>query len=106
MPSRIDSQPSGVAQPRLILLDTHVAVWLAEGNPRLKSTALKLIESGFHNGELCLSPISAWEVGMLVRKKRLDLGQPPLTWFEGFVQQFNVSIIDISPEIAIESSYL
>lgn len=43
---------------------------------------------------------------MLVRKNRLDLGQPPLTWFEGFVQQFNVSIIDISPEIAIESSYL
>lgn len=43
---------------------------------------------------------------MLVARNRLDLGQPPLRWFESFVQQFSVSVLDLSPEIAINSSFL
>ena len=89
-----------------ILLDTHVAVWLSDGSAKLKSATLALIEAGFHTGRLCLSPISAWEIGLLVSKNRLDLGQSPLAWLDGFVEQFKVSIVDITPEIAINSSFI
>ncbi|HEY9871565.1 MAG TPA: type II toxin-antitoxin system VapC family toxin [Candidatus Obscuribacterales bacterium] len=89
-----------------LLLDTHIAVWLASGSSRLKSSTLALVEDCFHRGTLCLSPISAWEIGLLVSKGKLELGQPPLVWFEGFVQKFCPQIIDISPEIAISSSNL
>lgn len=104
MPKQTASGPSRDALP--ILLDTHIAVWLAEDSPRLKSSTLSLIEIVFHRGDLCLSPISAWEIGLLVSKNKLDLGQSPSAWFNGFVQQFKISVVDITPEIAINSSYL
>lgn len=43
---------------------------------------------------------------MLVSKNRLTLDQPALLWFVDFVQRFNVSLLDITPEIAINSSFL
>lgn len=89
-----------------ILLDTHIAVWLSDASPQLKPTTLSMIESGFYTGQLCISTISAWEVGLLVSKNRLDLGQPPLAWFETFVKQFNISVLEITAEIAINSSFL
>ncbi|CAN5497313.1 type II toxin-antitoxin system VapC family toxin [soil metagenome] len=103
MPIKTDNAPVGDAA---VLLDTHVAIWLAEGSARLKPAKLSRIESAFHSGNLCMSPISAWEIGMLVRKKRLDLGQHPLGWFAAFVQQFSINVLEITAEIAINSSYL
>jgi PIN domain nuclease of toxin-antitoxin system len=88
------------------LLDTHIAVWLALDNQRLRSSTVSTIKDSFNEGKLFLSAISAWEIGLLVSKGRLDLGQSPLAWFEGFVQQFNITVLEISPEIAINSSYL
>jgi PIN domain nuclease of toxin-antitoxin system len=101
MPTRTEVETSP-----LLLLDTHIAVWLAEGNPRLKASVTSSIKSGFDQGLLCLSPISAWEIGLLVAKGRLDLGQPPKLWFFDFVRQFNASVVEMTPEIAIESSSL
>lgn len=89
-----------------LLLDTHVAVWLRAGSSRLKPSILALIEHSLYQGKICLSPISAWEIGMLAAKKKLDLGQSPLVWIAGFVDKFNVTILDITPEIAINSSFL
>src|SRR5271167_2303350 len=100
--------PSGASSPGAvpILLDTHVAVWLADGNSRLKPSIVSLLEAAFQLGNLCLSPISAWEIGLLVSRNKLDLGQPPLVWFDDFVRRFSVNILDITPEIAINSSYV
>jgi PIN domain nuclease of toxin-antitoxin system len=89
-----------------LLLDTHIVVWLAEGNPRLKAPLVTLLKSGYGSDRLCLSVISAWEIGLLASKKRLDLGQPPLSWLHIVVQQFRINLLDITPEIAINSSYL
>ncbi len=89
-----------------ILLDTHIAVWLAEGNSRLKSATLKIVEDHFFRRTLFISPISAWEIGMLSSRNRLSIGQAPQTWFAEFLNKFSVNTIEISPEIAISSSYL
>ncbi|MEX1126083.1 MAG: PIN domain-containing protein, partial [Acidimicrobiia bacterium] len=53
----------------MILLDTHVAVWLAAGEiSRLSETALRAIEEA---STVALSPITLLEVAYLVEAKRL-----------------------------------
>jgi len=79
---------------------------LVSGRQQAAEVVNPLIESRFRKGQLCVSPISAWEIGMLVSKNRLTLDQPALLWFVDFVQRFNVSLLDITPEIAINSSFL
>ncbi|MFN8656803.1 MAG: type II toxin-antitoxin system VapC family toxin [Candidatus Obscuribacterales bacterium] len=88
-----------------IILDTHIAVWLS-ARSSIKPSALAILEHAFQEGRLWISPISAWEIGMLVSRNRLDLGQSPRSWFDRFVQQFSVSVLDLTPEIAINSSFL
>jgi PIN domain nuclease of toxin-antitoxin system len=100
------SKPKASTTPRTILLDTHAAVWLAAGTPNFTQTTLRLLESSFHTGRLAISPISAWEIGLLASRNKLNLGQAPINWFYGFTSQFNVSILELTPEVAISSSYL
>jgi len=57
----------------MIILDTHVLVWLDEGSERLGKKSLQRINSALEAGELFASAISFWEVAMLNRKGRLDL---------------------------------
>ena len=57
----------------MILLDTHVLVWLDEGSSRLGKKALKEIDMALGKEELAVSAISFWEVAMLVRKGRIDV---------------------------------
>jgi len=56
-----------------VLLDTHVLVWLCEGNARLGEKALKLINQALANEQLAVATISFWEIAMLVEKGRLNM---------------------------------
>ena len=55
----------------MILLDTHVLLWLDQGNSRLGKVALQLIESAMADGGVAVSAISFWEIAMLVEKRRI-----------------------------------
>ncbi len=55
----------------MILVDTHVLVWLAEGNTSLGPKAVRLIERAYSTGGIRVSAFSFWEIGMLVEKKRI-----------------------------------
>ncbi len=57
----------------MILLDTHVLVWLDERGARLGKSALQLIDEEFGAGSLAVSAISFWEVSMLIQKGRLEM---------------------------------
>ena len=54
-----------------ILLDTHAAIWAVDG--KLKPETARVVEGAASHGELMISPITAWEIGMLVKKRRLSL---------------------------------
>ena len=62
------------------LLDTHVLVWLTEGNPRLGSDSLQTINSALKAGKLGISAICFWEIAMLVAKQRLTLQMDLNVW--------------------------
>jgi PIN domain nuclease of toxin-antitoxin system len=59
----------------MILLDTHVVVWLAEDSPRLGRAARRQVSRAMARGGVHVSAISYWELGMLVEARRLRLSR-------------------------------
>ena len=55
------------------ILDTHVLVWLTEGNSRLGPEALKVINNSLKAGKLGVPSICFWEIAMLIAKRHLTL---------------------------------
>lgn len=64
----------------MILLDTHVLIWLDEGNEQLGTESLALINEAYHKYELIVAAITFWEVAMLVSKSRIELSMDGLEW--------------------------
>ena len=60
----------------VMLLDTHVLVWLDEGSDKLGKQARHAIERAFEDDALAVCAISFWELAMLQQRGRIDL--PPL----------------------------
>lgn len=61
----------------MILLDTHVLVWLAAAREKLSAAAREAIESG---QELAVSIASVQEIAYLVARGRLTMDRPVETW--------------------------
>lgn len=87
----------------MILLDTHVVVWLDEANPRLGKGAIERINTAFQAGNLLVSAISFWEVGMLIRKGRLRLEMDLSRWRKDFMNQ-GVIEVPVTGEIGITAA--
>ncbi|WP_322297746.1 type II toxin-antitoxin system VapC family toxin [Brevundimonas sp.] len=89
---------------RPILLDTCAAIWLADG--KLSARAEEELQASIRrNTPVFVSPITAWEVGMLVSKDRLVLSRPVMTWFDA-VLRFGVSLAEMSPDVLVASTEL
>jgi PIN domain nuclease of toxin-antitoxin system len=87
----------------VILLDTHVLVWLDEASPRLGTGAIEQIDSAFHSGMAAVSAISFWEVGMLVRKGRIRMDMDLAVWRADFLQQGLIEI-PITGDIGVRAA--
>ena len=64
----------------MIVLDTHVLVWLDGGISRLGEEAAGLIDTEFAADGVSVSAISFWEIAMLVANDRLVIAKPLLRW--------------------------
>ena len=64
----------------MILLDTHVLVWLLSDEQQLGTQTRQLIAHAWSNDEAAVSAISFWEVAMLQDKGRLVLTPDLTTW--------------------------
>ena len=89
----------------MILLDTHVLVWLDEANPRLGAKAIEQIDAEFQSGNIAVSAISFWEVGTLIRKGRIRLAMDPHAWRDDFLRQ-GVQELPVTGDIGILASGL
>ena len=89
-----------------ILLDTCAALWTATDEMALSEDAAATIAEAERNGgSILISPITAWEVGLLVSRGRLALATSPLRWFEGLLDA-GLILAPLTPEILIHSSFL
>ncbi len=64
----------------MILLDTHVLLWLDSGSNELGTRSRKVIDAAFAREQLAVSAISFWEVTMLQEKNRLSIAQDLAGW--------------------------
>lgn len=91
------------AEPRGLLLDTHTLLWWRAGGKRLSVTVAALLDDV---GPLLVSPISFWEVGMLVEKGRVALDRATVTWAADVLRHDRVEIAEITPQIAVAAAEL
>jgi len=89
---------------RPILLDTCAVLWLANGDALAAEAQAALAAAADAQGIL-VSPISAWEVGMLVSRGRIVLSRPPHTWFEEVVES-GVGLAPMPPKVLLDASFL
>ena len=90
----------------LVLLDTHVWIWLLNGDQKLNPKALKAVERSLSGEAVLLSAISPWEVAMLVSKGRLTLDRDVGEWVQQAIKIQGFRVEPISPEIAVASTRL
>ena len=89
----------------MMLLDTHVLVWLDEGSQRLGNQSLSSIDAALKIGELGVSVISFWEVAMLVNKRRLEIQMDLKLWRRSLLEN-GLREIPLTGEMAIHSALL
>jgi PIN domain nuclease of toxin-antitoxin system len=68
-----EAAPRAIETPFVIVLDTHVLVWVREGNERLGRRTARRIDRALHDGALAVSAFSFWEIAMLVGAGRMRL---------------------------------
>lgn len=91
----------------LLVLDTHIWIWLLNGEgEKISVSALEAIEAASFNGQLGVSAISVWEVGMLEAKGRIRFSKVCLDWVREALAAPGLRLLPLTPEIAIESSRL
>ena len=89
-----------------LLLDTCAAIWLAESEP-LSKAASSILEHAYDTAAVVyVSPITAWEIGMLVARGRISLLIKPQLWFQQLFDVLNFSLADMPAEVLIASSFL
>ena len=89
-----------------ILLDTHVWIWMAQGNPILSPSARKAINLAKGREHLLISPISIWEISMLVERKRIILEMDLTDWLKQWVERPGILTAEFSFQVAILSNRL
>jgi PIN domain nuclease of toxin-antitoxin system len=85
----------------MILLDTHILVWLLIAPEKLSPKAKKAILAARKSGPLALSAISLWEIAWLARNGRIGIDVS----VDSFVKRCAsyVQVLPITHEIAVRS---
>ncbi len=89
-----------------LLLDTCTLIFMTE-RTRMAPAAVETLQAATEGGEITyVSPITAWEVGMLTSRGRLQLLIRPERWFSNLFEVPGVRLAEISPDVLIASSFL
>ena len=91
---------------RPLLWDTCAAIWICDKVP-ISQAAVDVLTVAHRDGVASyVSPITAWEIGMLASRGRLQLLIRPERWFANLFEVPGVRLAEISPDLLIASSYL
>ena len=89
-----------------ILLDTCAALWLMGGEPISQESRKAILSAGAAHVGVYVSPFSAWEIGTLIAKQRLQLTLSPEIWFERLLAMPGVRLAELTPMILLASTAL
>lgn len=88
---------------RPILLDTRALLWIANKDPIAAEAEAEI--AGARPGDLAVSPMTAWEIGQLVARRRIVLPMDALAWFRTALEA-GVVLAPLTPETLVASSFL
>jgi PIN domain nuclease of toxin-antitoxin system len=89
------------------VLDTHVWIWALEGTGGdLSNATIRVIEQAAGSGDVAVAAISVWELAMLEAKGRISLSRSVEEWVAAALTAPGVRLVDLAPEIALDSTRL
>ena len=88
------------------LLDTHTWIWWVTADKRLAKRALAHIRRATRAEGVCVSAISVWEVAKKVEKRQLVLDRPLRAWLDVAMSAPGLQLLELTPNILIESCQL
>ena len=89
----------------MILLDTHVWIWSYSATKLLSDKVKKLIKKT-QTDQRAIASISIWEFAVMVTKGRINVKIDPKQWLSGAIENSGLRVIELTPEIAMESCNL
>jgi PIN domain nuclease of toxin-antitoxin system len=84
----------------VILLDTHVLIWMDSDNPKLGKRTRQAIEEAWRSGEVVVSAITFWECALLNSQNRIRLPGSLQDW-RGELLTSGLSELPLDGAIAI-----
>jgi PIN domain nuclease of toxin-antitoxin system len=91
----------GGAETLRLLLDTHIWLWSLLAPQHLTRAVASALED--ETSELWLSPVSIWELLILVEKGRVVLESDPIDWINTVLAQITFREAVLNFEVALES---
>jgi len=89
----------------MILLDTHTWIW-SHSATKLLSDNVKMLIKQTQTDQRAIASISIWEFAMMVTKGRINVKIDPKRWLSNAIGNSGLQVIELTPEIAIESCNL
>jgi PIN domain nuclease of toxin-antitoxin system len=84
----------------VILLDTHVLLWLCLEPRRLSSAATTAIRKSLESGGIAIASITLWEIAMMIALGRLAPRGTPEAWLGQLVERSGVVVREITAAVA------
>ena len=86
------------------LLDTHIWLWAAIEPHKLTSEVYNLLNNP--EADLFLSPISLWELSVLIEKKKFVINQDFATWIQQSISDLKLQEITLNWQVAFELRFV
>lgn len=80
----------------MILLDTHIAIWLALEPERLSQAASNAVEDSREAGGISISPVTFFEVAQLVERGRIQLKVSCESFLHDLASRFVLKHVNVS----------
>ncbi|HQR46014.1 MAG TPA: type II toxin-antitoxin system VapC family toxin [Thermoanaerobaculia bacterium] len=84
----------------MILLDTHVLLWLGAEPKKLSRAAASAIRRSLRSGGIGIASISLWEIAMLLESGRLRAPGTSEHAIGLLLEKTGVAVLEITPEVA------
>jgi PIN domain nuclease of toxin-antitoxin system len=89
-----------------LLLDTCAAIWMTNADPISNEASDALQQTRASGDSVYVSPITAWEMGLLAARGRVSLLMTPQRWFERLLEAPGLRLSEMTPNVLIASSFL
>lgn len=89
-----------------LLLDTCAVIWMTKGQ-RVADDANEAVNNAASRGvALYVSPVTAWELAMLLSRGRIAETRSAKQWYQSFIDEASVREVPVDANIFIEACSL